>query len=463
LIVVWFREDLRLSDNPALFEAAKHSTVLPIYIWDDSDVRMGAASKWWLHHSLEALNQSLDGKLNVYAGKPKEVISQLVKSYPVTGVYWNRSYTPFGISQDEDIASIVIVSRSFNGSLLWEPSEVLKDDGTYYKVYTAFYNKLNSIDAPRSPLPIPSRLDLMRDLKNNTTIKDFSLLPDKHWYLKLEKDWEIGEIAAQKRLRDFLANDLSGYKSKRDYPAELTSRLSPHLHFGEVSPNQVWYGASAHAYAEGRSKDHEWFLRELCWREFSYYLLHHFPNLPGKDFNNNLTGLEWDNNQDLLKLWQQGKTGYPLIDAGMRELWQTGYMHNRVRMVVASFLIKNLLIDWRIGADWFWDCLVDADLASNSMNWQWVAGCGPDAAPYFRIFNPTLQGEKFDPEGEYTKRFVPELSKLPKKFLFEPWKATDDVLRAAGIRLGIDYPAPIIDLGESRKRALSMARNLKAT
>ena len=460
LIIHWFRQDLRLADNPSLTEAAREGQVLPIYILNDDNsgkYKMGAASRWWLHHSLNSLNQSLDGNLAIFKGDAKSIISQLIKNHPVKAVYWNRSYEPQELDLNkqikQDIEAKGLTSRSFNGCLLWEPWTSLKADGTPYKVFTPFYkNAIAELPAPRIPLPAPSKINFYSKNVSRLTINGLKLSPKHPWSKQLAPHWNIGEDNAQQRLEDFIKEDLNHYKQGRDFPAlNNVSRLSPHLHFGEVSPHQVWHAANL----VEASKDQEHFLRELGWREFSYHLLYHFPDLPEKNFNNRFDRFPWKDNSEFLKRWQKGQTGYPLVDAGMRELWQTGYMHNRVRMVVGSFLVKNLLLHWHHGEQWFWDTLLDADLANNSASWQWVAGCGADAAPYFRIFNPCTQGEKFDPHGEYTREYVPELANLPDTYLFHPWDAPADVLSQAGITLGKTYPKPIVDLKISRDRALA--------
>ncbi len=469
ITIFWFRQDLRLSDNPGFFEASQNGSVLPIYISDNETpykFKMGGASRWWLHHSLNSLNKSLDDKLNVYQGSAKEQLLNIIKTNRVNAVYWNRCYEPERIRDDteikEELTQLGIECKSFNGSLLWEPWDVLKKDDTYYKVFTPFYrNGRLQAKAPRIPLPAPRNIKLIKD-NQSLTISDLNLLPTISWDKKMESYWEIGEDAAHKKIHAFLEGGLQNYKEYRNHPAKPNvSRLSPHLHFGEISPNQAWHAAQHYGHAHRLENDLDCFLSELGWREFSYYLLYHFPDLPSKNFQSKFDHFPWQNNDAFLKVWQQGKTGYPIVDAGMRELWQTGYMHNRVRMIVASFLVKNLGIHWRQGADWFWDCLVDADLASNSASWQWVAGSGADAAPYFRIFNPILQGEKFDPDGNYTRRFVPELKNIPNKYLFSPWKAPEHVLKSAGITLGTTYPKPIVDLEQSRDRALQAFKMCK--
>ena len=466
IAIHWFRQDLRLSDNPALRAATKHGTVLPIYILDDinADVwSMGAASRWWLHHSLSELNKSLQNKLNVYLGDPKTILPKLMKQHNISAVFWNRCYEPWRITRDQAIKENIVKHNihveSFNGSLLWEPWETLKADGTPYKVFTPFYKRgcLNAMP-PSSPVAAPKQLKLMKDKANSTTLAKLNLLPSIPWDQTMKKSYVIGELGAKKRLQHFLKTGIQQYKKGRDFPAlAAISRLSPHLHFGEISPHTAWHAVNQLP----STVNTQHFLSELAWREFSYSLLYHFPHLPQQNLQTKFDAFPWKMNKNYLKRWQQGQTGYPIVDAGMRELWQTGYMHNRVRMIVGSFLVKNLLLHWHHGEAWFWDCLVDADLANNSASWQWVAGCGADAAPYFRIFNPITQGEKFDPEGEYTLQYVPELKNIPLKFLFKPWEAPPKVLQQAEITLGKNYPKPIVNLAESRERALQSFAVLK--
>lgn len=472
--VFWFRQDLRISDNPGLLEAAKSGKVLAIYILDDEDhkaFKLGSASKWWLQQSLHSLNQSLKGKLNIYVGPSKEIILKIIKENNIAGFYWNRCYEPWRVKIDKEIEIELknrnIHCQSFNGSLLWEPWEVVKKDGSAYKVYTPFYRQCLKATSPREPLTKPENLKLIKDNKNmNTKLPLFSKVA---WHKKMESYWKIGEDAAQIKLAEFLDNGFLEYKENRNYPSKNNiSKLSPYLHFGEISINQVWYSAKFKAMTAGTSKDLDCFLSELGWREFSYNLLYHFPYFPTDNFQSKFDSFPWKYDLSLLSAWQQGRTGYPIVDAGMRELWQTGFMHNRVRMIVASFLVKNLMLHWHHGENWFWDCLVDADLANNSTNWQWVAGSGADAAPYFRIFNPILQGERFDKDGHYTRHFVPELAQLPNKYLFKPWAAPEAILKESKVVLGGNYPAPIVNLEQSRDEALkayrkSMKRSYRAT
>ena len=462
IAIHWFRQDLRITDNPSLETAAEFDAVLPIYILDDEnsqEFKMGSASRWWLHNSLQSLNESLDGKLSIYSQNPEIVIQELLKKYEVKAVFWNRCYEPWRIDRDIDIKAYLddknIENKSFNSHLLWEPWEISKDDGTPYRVFTPYYKK-GCLNAEEPRLPSKNlEIDIIFYDQDCDQIESLDLLPRINWYSEIQEAWKPGEDGAQKRLDQFLEEGLLDYKEGRNFPfKENVSRLSPHLHFGELSPNEVWYQAKTKESVSGIQKSLEHFLSELGWREFSYYLLYHFPSLPKQNFQAKFNKFPWIKNESFLESWQKGETGYPIVDAGMRELWQTGYMHNRLRMVVGSFLVKNLLIDWREGEDWFWDCLVDADLASNSAGWQWVAGSGADAAPYFRIFNPVTQGLKFDPEGEYTKKYVPELKLLPNKFLFSPWEAPKEILEKAGIELGKDYPEPIVDLKYSRELAL---------
>ena len=462
IAIHWFRQDLRITDNPSLETAAEFDAVLPIYILDDEnsqEFKMGSASRWWLHNSLQSLNESLDGKLSIYSQNPEIVIQELLKKYEVKAVFWNRCYEPWRIDRDIDIKAYLddknIENKSFNSHLLWEPWEISKDDGTPYRVFTPYYKK-GCLNAEEPRLPSKNlKIDTIFYDQDCEQIDTLDLLPRINWYSQIQEAWKPGEEGAQKRLDQFLEEGLLDYKEGRNFPfKENVSRLSPHLHFGEISPNEVWYQAKTKESVSGIQKSLEHFLSELGWREFSYYLLYHFPSLPKQNFQAKFNKFPWIKNESFLESWQKGETGYPIVDAGMRELWQTGYMHNRLRMVVGSFLVKNLLIDWREGEDWFWDCLVDADLASNSAGWQWVAGSGADAAPYFRIFNPVTQGLKFDSEGEYTKKYVPELKLLPNKFLFSPWEAPKEILEKAGIELGKDYPEPIVDLKYSRELAL---------
>lgn len=455
--LVWLRQDLRLKDNPALSQAcASYDKVIPLYILDKKNSPLGGAQSWWLHHSLLRLQKSLKkigGDLLLKQGNPHTIITQLIEEYAIDAVYWNRCYEPLTIQRDKKMKEILLQKRipviSCNGSLLNEPWQVANKSGTYFKVFTPFWKHCLQVTPIPAPLPTPTLLKIPSFIGEN--IDDWKLLPEKpNWAAGFSEYWEPGETGAQKRLGSFIDNHLKGYTINRDIPAkDSTSKLSPHIHFGEISPWDIWRAidlARLDINCDLQSADR--FLSELGWREFSYYLLYHFPSLPLKNFKAEFDTFPWHNDASFLKKWQKGMTGYPLIDAGMRELWQTGYMHNRVRMIVASFLTKDLLIDWRIGADWFLDTLVDADLANNSASWQWVSGSGADAAPYFRIFNPTLQSKKFDPLGKYIKQWVPELAGADAQSIHEPWAK------------GLSYPKPLVLHDEARIRALTCYQSL---
>ena len=457
--ILWFRKDLRLMDNPALVEANLNAEIIPIFILDDTNPeenKMGAASRVWLYHSLKSLNISIQKKINFYSGDPVKIISELINNYNINGVYWNRCYEPWEIRRDKKIKDLLkikkVKAKSFNGSLIREPWEVLKEDQTPYKVFTALYKKayLNS-DIKVEVINEPTKINYSTKIFSSNTLDTLKLLPNLSWADNIIKYWQVGEKNAHLKMTEFFKKGIDDYKEGRNFPFKKNvSRLSPHIHFGEISPKQLWVKAKSIS----SNKNTEHFVSEICWREFSYYLLYHFPNLPKDNLQKKFNNFPWKDNNYYFDSWKKGKTGYPIIDAGMRELYETGYMHNRVRMIVASFLVKNLLIHWHKGERWFWDCLFDADLANNSASWQWVAGSGADAAPYFRIFNPVTQGVKFDVDGQYTKQYVPELKDMPNKYLFSPWEAPDDVLNKANVVLGGNYPKPIIDIKESREKAL---------
>lgn len=472
-VIFWFRQDLRLADNPALTAAAQQGAVMPIYILDDEDSgrwRMGGASRWWAHRSLQKLEQQLQGHLLFFSGKAGDILPGLIRAVGAEKVFWNRCYEPWRIDRDRQIKENLnlagIVVQSFNASLLWEPWEVLKGDGTPYKVFTPYYrNGCLGRNVPRSAAePVPAlRFYSAANIPGAGSLEALGLLPSQPWHKKLEQHWQPGEDGAQQRLKAFVTVGLEGYRRGRDFPAlEQTSRLSPHLHFGEISAHWIRQSLlTAAARGNVAEDDLDHFFSELAWREFSYYQLYHAPHLPDSPLRAEYQCFPWMQDEIGLSCWQRGLTGYPLVDAGMRELWQTGFMHNRVRMVVGSFLVKNLLLPWQQGERWFRDCLVDADLASNSASWQWVAGCGADAAPYFRIFNPVTQGQKFDPHGDYVRRYVPEIAALPDKYLHAPWTASAALLEQANIVLGRDYPLPIVDLNTSRQRALDAYQQMR--
>jgi len=468
--IVWFRRDLRLADNPALHLALDRAErVIPVYLHcpaEEGAWAAGAASRWWLHHSLAALGRSLQslgsGLLLRQGGDSLALLQALVAETGAEQVYWNRLYDPAAIRRDQRIKAALreqgIEVRSGNAALLHEPAR-LHREGRGYKVFTPFWRALVAAGVDQPLLPAPDVLPSVPPLPG-LDIQDLNLLPRIPWDQGFHACWMPGEAGAHQSLRCFLDEGLSGYAGDRDVPARpSTSRLSPHLHFGEVGPRQILRAllekTGQPPAADGRG-DADRFAAEVGWREFAHHLLFHYPGTATAPMDARFAAFPWRSDYaDDLRAWQQGRTGIPLVDAGMRELWATGWMHNRVRMVVASFLVKNLLIPWQEGARWFWDTLVDADLASNTLGWQWTAGCGADAAPYFRVFNPVLQGEKFDPDGAYVRRWVPELAAMPDKWLHRPWEAPSGVLDQADVALERDYPRPVIDLKASRERALA--------
>ncbi len=468
--IVWFRQDLRLKDNPALFHAVEEGyQVIPLYILDDvtSGVRpMGGASRWWLHYSLESLMRDLP--LLLKKGKAEDILLKLVEEENVDAVFWNRCYEPFAIHRDTSIKESLqnkVNVQSFNGALIAEPWEIKTGSGDFYKVYTPFWKNLKSKVIPPHPLPAPHP-DIAKTKIVSDKLQDMNLLP-KHpnWAEGFQKNWTPGESGAVDKLLAFMQDGLLSYKGRRDLMGlQGTSRLSAHLHFGEISPRQIWHAVKAFVVREGVEESEvniEQFLKEVAWREFAHHLIYHVEDFEKKPFREAFSAFPWVQDEKALQAWQKGQTGFPIVDAAMRQLWQTGWMHNRARMIVASFLTKHLLIHWREGEKWFWDTLVDADLANNVAGWQWVAGCGADAAPYFRIFNPVLQSKKFDASGDYIREFVPELSKLTNAQIHAPYELPKEVLENAGIVLGKTYPNPIIDLKKGRDRALNAYKKMK--
>jgi deoxyribodipyrimidine photo-lyase len=470
--LVWFRQDLRLADNPALAAAATAGPIIAVYILDDETPgsrRIGGASRWWLHQSLRSLTADLAERrlsLVLRRGPAAAVLSELIDESGAQSVFWNRCYEPGAIARDTTIKQQLtangIRAGSFNASLLMEPWEIKTGGGDPYRVFTPFWRALSGQMLLGEVPPIPP-LSAGPALQSDR-LEDWKLLPTKpDWAGGLRDAWQPGEAGARHRLADFIDDGLSRYADERNRPDQpSSSSLSPHLHWGEISPGQIWRSVRHAADTSPALERHAAsFLREIGWREFSYHLLYHFSYLPERPLRPEFERFEWMDDPALRMAWSRGKTGYPLVDAGMRQLWQTGWMHNRVRMVVASFLVKHLLQDWRLGEDWFWDTLVDADLASNAASWQWVAGSGADAAPYFRIMNPILQGQKFDPNGDYVRKFVPEIAGLPTEHLHTPWEAPAAVLAQAGIELGRTYPYPIIDHATGRNRALAAFARLR--
>ena len=473
-IIVCFHSDLRLEDNAALRAAAQTGrAIVPCFVFENGSGdpwSYGGASRWWLHHSLQSLAGSLsehDANLILRHGSWSDELEKLAKETGASAVYWSRRYTPHGAEMEQDLKlklnDIGIEAKRFAGYLLFEPESIRTQNDDPYKVFTPFWRACLGREAPRQPLKLTKKPLFYSDKLSSARLTDWDLLPTQpDWAGGLREHWQPGEQGAIKRLRAFMKRALKAYDTDRDRPAiDGTSGLSPHLHFGEISPRKIWHEVKSHLAKQPEAEEGaNSFLRELGWRDFSYHLLHHWPDLPEKAFKPKFDAFPWKSNSQALKAWQRGQTGIPLVDAGMRQLWHTGIMHNRVRMIVASLLVKNLSIHWREGEEWFWDTLVDADLASNAAGWQWVAGSGADAAPYFRIFNPVTQSEKFDPEGVYLKRWLPELERVPKKYIHAPWTAPKNVLEGAGVCLGKDYPHPIVDLKQSRQQALDAYKRL---
>jgi deoxyribodipyrimidine photo-lyase len=473
--LVWFRQDLRIEDNPALAAAAERGAVVPVYVLDEDagDWNLGGAQRWWLHHSLAALDTQLracGSRLVLRRGNSGRVLDELLAEGGIDAVYWNRCYEPSAIERDTQLKDTLrarsIDVQSFNSALLNEPWSIKNLSGKPFQVFTPYWRHCLKLDDPRPPEPALEALRAPKAWPESLALESLALMPSIAWYREMARTWTPGELGATRNLESFIEATLWSYTETRNLPGMRgTSWLSPHLHFGEISPRRVWHAVKERAVRD-RVPTNEWrtsqFLTELYWREFAYHLLFHFRHTPTEPLRTEFARFPWARSATHLRAWQRGRTGVPMVDAGMRELWATGWMHNRVRMIVGSFLVKNLLLPWQEGARWFWDTLVDADLASNTLGWQWCAGCGADAAPYFRIFNPVSQGEKFDPEGDYVRRWIPEIAHLPDSFIHSPWEAPDEVLRAARITLNKDYPRPIVDLKATRSRALDAYQTMRA-
>ncbi len=471
--IVWFRNDLRLADNPALNAAAERGQVIPVYIWapeEEGDWPRGGASRWWLHQSLQSLSTDFakrHARLVLRSGVSLDCLRELCEQTGAKSVFWNRRYEPAIIQRDKQIKEALreggVNAQSFNGSLLFEPWDIENKQGDPYQVFTPFWKACRALDADLDPRAAPETISSPQQWPESDELTDWQLEPQIAWDTGMRETWAVGETAAQRRLHEFLDEAATDYKAERDQMgAQGTSCLSPYLHFGEIGPRQIW--AEVHALQSSRpvaEKGATCFLSEIGWREFGYHLLYHFPQTTTQALQEKFRDFPWDEDQVQLRRWQRGQTGYPVVDAAMRQLWHTGWMHNRARMIVASFLCKHLLQPWQRGAEWFWDTLVDADLASNTLGWQWTAGCGADAAPYFRVFNPITQGEKFDPEGKYVRRWVPELAELPNKWLCRPWEAPTEVLAEAGVVLGKNYPEPIVEHSEARETALAAYEKIR--
>ena len=470
--IVWFRKDLRLADHPALDAALQaNKEIIPVFIWDEEEGgnwSPGAASRWWLHHSLASLGSSitkLGGSLILARGKAGQVLPELAQAYQADQIFYGRCYDPAGIATQEAVEEACdlqgINTDSFNSSLLQEPWETKNGTGKPFQVFTPYWRKSRPIIYREPANYAVKKLSFAQGLPMISSLDGLNLLPEHPWHHKLGEHWEVSEEAAHHQIERTVEEVTHSYATRRNHPSVVgTSRLSPYLAWGQVSPRQICQ-AVLQAESEGSHRGENKFLVEIGWREFSYHLLYHFPNIPDQPLRPKYAKFPWLDDPQNLKNWQFGKTGYPMVDAGMRQLYETGWMHNRVRMIVASFLVKHLLLPWQDGARWFWDTLVDADLASNTQGWQWAAGCGADAAPYFRIFNPITQGDKFDARGEYARRWIPELEKVPKKFVFSPWTAPSSVLAESGVSLGENYPDPCVDHSEARARALAALATLK--
>lgn len=472
-VIVWFREDLRLSDNPALHKAVTSGRpVILLYIREDTQTGLrpyGGASNWWLDKSLRALSRDiskLGGSLTLRTGSTAQTVQDVIENTGATTIYWNRRYDEAGRNIDAALKSNLkeqgVEVETFNGRLLTEPWDIKTKTGGYYKVFTPYWRAMQAAYSAPKSLARPKTLQGPNVQSEN--LDDWELHPSRpDWSTGFSDKWTPGEAGAKARLKLFLAESVDGYPDDRNRPdLDATSGLSPHLRFGEIGPAQIWR-ATMDGINAGRlnTEPAMKFLSEVVWREFSYVLLFHNPDLATANYKKSFDNMPWLSDKDALERWQTGQTGYPIVDAGMRELWATGWMHNRVRMIVASFLTKHLLLPWQLGEDWFWDTLVDADPGANAASWQWTAGSGADAAPYFRIFNPITQGEKFDKTRAYVKRWVPEVKDLPDKYLYAPWDAPQGVLQMAGIELGTHYPQPIVNHPEARRRALGAYDILK--
>lgn len=468
--LLWFRNDLRLADNPALHAAAA-GPVLPVYVLDDEaagDWAPGGAGRWWLHYSLAALAEALEklgAPLLILSGKAEALIPRLARKLDAAAVHACLLAAPWARERDAAIAAALEKDGrqlALHNPFLIDQGEIRTGQGKPYMVYTPFAKAVMKRGEPGPAIPAPRKLRGARAPEKGVALDSLGLLPRKpvpDWAKDFATLWQPGEAGAQARLKAFVKEALGDYPEGRNRPGEDgSSRLSPHLHWGEVSPRQVWHAVSG---AKAPATATQTFLKEIVWREFSHNVLWHQPGLPDTPLHAEYGQFPYRRNAKAQRAWQRGQTGFPIVDAGMRQLWQLGWMHNRVRMICASVFIKHLLQPWQDGERWFWDTLVDADLGNNSFNWQWVAGCGADASPFFRVFNPVLQGQKFDPQGEYVRHFVPELAKLPDKWLHQPWEAPAEVLRQAGVTLGRDYPKPIIDHATGRARALEALKTMR--
>lgn len=465
--IVWYRNDLRVEDHAALLEASMAGEVLLLYIHPskEEDWPIGSASKWWLHHSLLALKEQLQNyhaELIIRMGDPLKELLAVIKETGANAVYWNRRYCPSEIAVDTAIKAALtekgIICKSFRGNVLFEPWTLLNKSGKPFQVFTPFWKACLSSGLPEKPLPTPKKMKAIHC--KSLRVEELNLLPVIPWDHKFKIYWVPGSDGAREALQKFIKDGVGEYATSRDFPSkDGVSLLSPHLHFGEITPNMIWYTVVSQEKLPTTGT--ACFLKQLGWREFAHHLLYHFPNTPAQPLRKEFEKFPWKENLEALKAWKKGMTGYPIVDAGMRQLWKTGWMHNRMRMVVGSFLVKDLMISWLEGAKWFWDTLVDADLPNNTLGWQWIGGCGADAAPYFRVFNPVLQGEKFDHSGDFIRQWVPELSRVPDCWIHQPWNAPPMELALAGVVLGKDYPYPIVDHNKARDAALEAFKSIR--
>lgn len=475
--LLWFRQDLRLSDNSALQAALQRGgPILPIYLWDEAAEGRwapGAASRWWLHHSLTALQASLravGSDLLIRRGDSRANLLKLIEETGAEAVYWNRRYEPAIMARDAEIKATLkdkgLDVQSFSSALLFEPQTIKNKQGGPFQVFTPYWRHCLSLPVAEPVGRVVKTLPAPAAWPKSLAVDELELRPRRRWDLGIEATWVPGEAAGRKQLQKFVKS-VEHYADRRDIPAaDASSRLSPYLHYGEVGPRQVWAAVKALSHESGvfpANPGVQKFLAELGWREFAYHLLYYFPKTPDSPLREEFSRFPWvaDEGGALFKRWRSGQTGYPIVDAGLRDLWETGWMPNRLRMIVGSFLVKHLRLPWQAGAAWFWDTLVDADLANNTLGWQWIAGCGADASPYFRIFAPVLQGQKFDPDGHYVRRWVPELAQLPNESLHAPWEAPAAVLARAGVQLGVNYPSPMVDHRAARDAALAAYQKLK--
>ena len=473
-IIVWIRRDLRLHDNPALSEAAKRgSPLIPVFIWapeEEGNWSMGEAQRWWLHYALSAFSTSLLRKglnLILRRGPSRATLFDLAKATGAQSVFWNTVYEPAEKLRDDQVTKFLrengIESVHCDAQLLHDPDTILTGSGTPYKVYTPFWRNVEKNLVVPSPLEVPDHMAPFNGQDNipSLHIDELELRPKLNWATEFYDTWSPGEHVAIKKLSDFMDGHIDYYSEKRDLPhVDGTSILSPHLHFGEISARTIWHEITKEIPFATKDERKIPFLKQLIWREFAYHLIHHFPHTSDQNLRSTFDRFPWSQNQEKLTRWQKGETGYPIVDAGMRQLWRTGWMHNRVRMIVASFLTKHLLTHWLDGAKWFWDTLLDANLPNNTMGWQWASGSGADAQPFFRIFNPMNQGKKFDPKGIYVRKWVPELERVPNSYIHEPWLMTSSQQHQANVKIGSQYPSPIVNHKEAREFALDAYRNI---